>query len=124
MAACAGYLESSLHIFLSFHFGKIEVEIARSHGKFLPGVNHRRPGSRGARQHVGHLAEVVHAVYLEIVDHGSFCGVCRGYEHALEPGSTGCDGHRQNATDGLQASVERQFAHYHVFVKFGSVYHP
>lgn len=54
------------------------------------------------------------AVYLEIVDHGSFARIVSGYKESLISHLSGFDGYGQGPLDRQYGAIESQFAHKHV----------
>ena len=122
VATCAGHFESALDAFLAFDFAEIEVKLLQRAGEFGAGVEPYRLGSRGAGEEIGHLAQRVKPVDVEIVDHGSLGGVFSRYDDAAETLSACFDGHGQHAVDGPQRAVERQLAQQDIFVEIRCLY--
>ena len=81
--------------------------------------------------HLGFSSHEIHDVlervgtkHFEIVDHGSLAGVFTWNDNALEVHLTCQDSERQTSLDGLDGSIERQFAHHHVLFQLVGGYLP
>ena len=74
--------------------------------------------------HLGFSGHEIHNVlervgtkHIEIVDNSSLAGIFTWNDDALEVHLTRQDGERQTPLDGLDGSIERQFAHHHILFK-------
>ena len=106
MAAGGGYFECTFHVFLSFDFGKVEIETALPGVEFFAGVDNGGFQFALAVEKLDDFLDVVYAVHPDVVHHGCFTGILPGYNHAFKTQFACLDGNGQYPFDGLQATVE------------------
>ena len=56
------------------------------------------------------LPQILHAVYVNLVDHRGFERICFGHEQRAFAAASRLEGHRQHAFHGSNGTVECQFA--------------
>ena len=116
MASGGCHFEGTLHVFLTFHFGKVEVERTLAGIKLFSGVDYGGFERLFTVEKAHYFAEIVYAIYSKIVYYGSFAGILSGDNHALEAQFACLNGNGQCPFDGFQAAVQAQFAHQQVAV--------
>lgn len=120
--ACRCHFESALHVLLSAHIGKVDVKLVLAFIEFLAcvddgGLKVFQPGDE-----LDDVHDSVHAIDLEVVDHGCLHHVLPWHDEAFELLGTGADGYGQSALDGLQMAVETQLAYHHILVQAVALY--
>ena len=117
MAAGACDLEGAFDVFLTFDVGEVEVEDVAGGCEFAACVDDgawQRPETGEMADDAG---EIGGTVDFEVVDDCGFGCIGCGEYHAFEAEAARFYRHGQDASDWQQAAVERQFAHYQVFVE-------
>ena len=101
MAACRSYLHGALHVFLSFDIGKVEFGVCLLFIKLFAGVDDGGLVAVVAVEKLDDIAEVVHAVHFELVDHGCLAHIIFGHNESAELFLAGLYGHGKGATHWL-----------------------
>lgn len=114
VAAGSCYFEGALHVFLSADIGEIELVLTLLLVEFTAGVNLCGVKMGAAVEEIDDIRQGFHAIDLDIIDYGGFADVLFGYNEASELLFTCLDGDGKCTANGLQASVESQFAYEHI----------
>ena len=122
MAACCCYFQCALYILLPFYIGKVERKVRLASVEFLTGVDDGRFQFALAIEEVDDFGDVFHAIYIQVVDHGGFACILFGQDEAFETLLAGADSYGKGTFDGLQASVQAQFADDEVAVELVGSY--
>ncbi len=111
MSAGARNFERTFHVFLSFHFGEVEVELVFGACEFFAGVDARGFEEDFAVEEVHHFRQRDDAIDVKIVDDGGFRDIRFRNDYALHAEFAGHDCHRECSADRQDGPVERKFAH-------------
>ena len=117
MTAGSRHLQGALHTLLTTHIGKVEVEMALLLVKLPAGIDTSRFEALGSVEEVDDLGDMLHAIHVEVVDHGCLADVLPGHYQSLEMLCTGAYGYGQGTTDGLQGAIETQFTYEHIVLQ-------
>ena len=121
MTSCGRNLKRTLHVFLSAHVGKVEVELVLLLVEFASCVDDRRFGMLLTGEKRDDIAYILHAVNLEIVHHGGLTHVLLRHYQSLELLGTGTYRDGQHTLGRLQIAVKTQLADHHITVElFGN----
>ena len=113
MAACGGNFQGALDVFLSAHIRKIYVIGIGILEKFVAGFEEDRFQGALTIEELYGFKQVGDSIDLQFIHNSGFAGVLCGQDEAFVFFFAGLDGHRQSPFDGMQRSVEGQFAHEH-----------
>ena len=94
MPSGGSYLEGALDTLLPLHVTEIEVEAGVFPEKFGPGIDHGRLQLDLPVEKPYHLGNILHAIDIEIIDHGGFPHVGLGNNQPLEALFPRLDGNR------------------------------
>ncbi len=113
MPTSTGYLKSTLDILLPLDVGEVVGENALCLGKLGTGIHDSRVKANFAVEELHHLNDIVHAIDVEVVDHGGLEGIGSWNDETVQLQLSRKDCHGQGALDRSQAAVEREFTHEH-----------
>src|SRR5207237_8136087 len=101
--------DCALHMTLSFHVGKIDI-VGLVTGKETGEVAARRQKWKLAAEKLKRLAQVMHGVDVDFIDHRRLARVRGRTKERLFAAAPRFQCNRQNAFDRADASVESEFA--------------
>ena len=114
MASCCGNLQGTLHSFLSFHVGKVEVEGTLLFVKLLAGIDKGGLVEGAAIEETDDIGQTFHPKHLQLVHHRRFTHIVLRHNQPLELLLTGTDGDGEHTADRLQLAVESQLTNHHI----------
>ena len=114
MTTCSSHLQGALHTLLPFHVGKVLFKDVLLFVELLAGVHlHGLISQRVTIKEADDVDDSLHAIDLQVVDNSRFAHILLRYDESLELLGTGADGDGQSTTNGLQSTIESQFAQEH-----------
>src|SRR6185369_7670581 len=104
-----GYLDGTLDVSLTFYIAEIDIIILVGSEEFAQ-ISARGQERDFAAQKGERLPQILHTVYVDLVDHRGFERVGFGHEQRSLAAASRLKGDRQHAFHGANGTVERQFA--------------
>ena len=106
MSSGSSYLQGTFDTLLSLDVREVEVVLVLLLVELATGVNDGRLVAGVAIHEPDDIHQGVHAIDLQLVDHGCLADVLTGNDESLELFLTGTNGNRQRTTNRQQASVQ------------------
>lgn len=111
VSACCGYLHGAFDIFLTFHIAEIKLGVKDIVHKLCACVDDGWLDLQIAVEEINDLCQCLDPYHIEVIDNSRFAGILFGQYDAFEFLFAGLHCYGQGTFDGLQAAVEREFAH-------------
>src|SRR4029453_2650816 len=105
-----GYLDRALDVALAFHGAEIDIVTLARRKEFAQSGACRQKRNFAAQERE-RLPQILHAVYVDFVDHRGFERICFGNQQRAFAAASRLEGHRQHAFHGANGTVERQFSY-------------
>src|SRR5262245_3725434 len=109
VTACDGYLDGALDVALAFYIAEIDV-VTLVRGEKFAQISARGQKRDFAAQKGERLPQILHAVYVDIVDHRGFERIGFGHEQRSFAAASRLERDRQHAFYGPNGTVQCQFA--------------
>src|SRR5204863_9736361 len=109
VTACDSHLDCALDVTLAFHVAEIDI-VTLVRGKEFAQISACGQKRNFATQKGERLPQILHAVYVDLVDHRGFERICFGHEQRAFAAASRLEGDRQHAFHWANGTVERQFA--------------
>ena len=122
MTAGCRYLERTFHAFLSSNVAEIVFKMTLLLVEFFAGIYFQGFIDGRAIEEVDHVHQGVHAINIEVVDHGSLAYVLTRHNQTFVFVCTSFDGDGQSTANRIQTAVKSQFAHHHKLFQLTAVY--